>query len=1097
MLSELQSETKYYVRLRATNENGSSYAYTEFTTISLAPLVKIKPTVDVTETTAVVYGEVNPNSLATSFYFEYGPTPELGLVTPTIMLPDGVWFQPVSATLTDLDPRQTYYYRLVATNSFASSTTSSLSFFTADKPVISSFSPPTGTPGVEVTITGQHFNTIAEKNLVNFGATRAVVLSASPTELKVTVSAGASFGPISLLDTESGLATRSAKEFVPTFTGEFEENSLQHTVGSTDNIYQTLVHDMDGDGRPDLIARHYLGYSVYLNVNTGGDVTESSFIRTTFNTESTPGTLYLVDLDGNGLMDVVTSYQNIMRIYPNQSVAGYVFFGPHVDIPMENWSELVVGDFDVDGHSDMAVVHFNGPGSTITVIRNKNPHGTLSADNFEQLYTLDVPYRIWHLLASDINNDGASDLIAGPSNVNFLSLMINQGYPGNFAFEEITFQDPTRGRFPLYLASDLNQDGWKDISSLSSTPFSTYRTTNLSILENGKTPDMTLLTPALIRNGLLEYTMQAGDINGDGKVDLLMGLNNRLFQLLQNNTVSDALLSTESFEQIGEYGQATFNTGSGTVRSEMVVNDLNGDGRPEIIRTNSYSYGPHDGYTMEIWQNAINNCLDPSGTTVIASNNSARIILPENTTIDQFEVDYKPSWGNNWYPVSSTEVSGLSSGYAYQLRIRSRCYLGFSAYHYIDFITECVNINSFAIGEIGINSVQLQATNLPRFEVQYSPSGRNEWEAVTFHSYSSGEIMNLAPGTTYELRYRGRCDGPTEFHYLQFTTQCPMLVSITIPTLTYNKAVVKWRSNYGGDAELEYSYDNIEWNPIDESLTLFPLNPGTEYSIRGRMACTDIYSDYIYRSFVTHCAEVSMMSAENVTPFSARITWADESGSDSYTVRYSRTSGGPMNIVETSSTYIDLDGLNAGVEYRVSVAPICNGKQNFTVMQFSTPCYAPVDLTATGVTQTTAGLSWEDDFGGLPYVVDYSIQGGNASKAIQTEAWGMSLTDLRPGTTYVARVGVACPEVTGPVVSVEFTTELYGNTLFAPNPTPDRLTIYPSENLIGTHFSIVDNTGSIIIDGAFSDYTIDLSGFPSGVYILLVEGETPQRIVKY
>src|SRR5690606_10675411 len=128
-----------------------------------------------------------------------------------------------------------------------------------------------------------------------------------------------------------------------------------------------------------------------------------------------------------------------------------------------------------------------------------------------------------------------------------------------------------------------------------------------------------------------------------------------------------------------------------------------------------------------------------------------------------------------------------------------------------------------------------------------SPSGKNEWEAVTLHSYSSGEIMNLAPGTTYELRYRGRCDGPTEFHYLQFTTQCPMLVSITIPTLTYNKAVVKWRSNYGGDAELEYSYDNIVWNPIDESLTLFPLNPGTEYFIRGRMACTDIYSDYIYR----------------------------------------------------------------------------------------------------------------------------------------------------------------------------------------------------------------------------------------------------------
>ncbi|HEX5169792.1 MAG TPA: M4 family metallopeptidase, partial [Cyclobacteriaceae bacterium] len=220
-LTGLQSETKYYLRLVATNEHGSNFRTSELTTISLAPLVKIKQTVDVTETTAMLYGEINPNSLPTSFYFEYGPTPALGLVTPTYPLSDTTEFLKVSAPITDLQPRQTYYYKLVATNGFASSASGSESFFTAVKPVISSYTPITAPIDAEVTIQGQHFNATPEKNLVSFGAARATVLSASTSEVKVKVPAGASFGPVSLLDAESGLSAESVEEFVPTFTGEF------------------------------------------------------------------------------------------------------------------------------------------------------------------------------------------------------------------------------------------------------------------------------------------------------------------------------------------------------------------------------------------------------------------------------------------------------------------------------------------------------------------------------------------------------------------------------------------------------------------------------------------------------------------------------------------------------------------------------------------------------------------------------------------------------------------------------------------------------------------------------------------------------------
>jgi hypothetical protein len=92
--------------------------------------------------------------------------------------------------------------------------TESVNFFTAVRPVISSFNPATGHIGTEVTITGQNFSSNASNNVVSFGATRAEVISSSSTQIKVKVPVGASFGVISVFDSESGLTAESVREFV-------------------------------------------------------------------------------------------------------------------------------------------------------------------------------------------------------------------------------------------------------------------------------------------------------------------------------------------------------------------------------------------------------------------------------------------------------------------------------------------------------------------------------------------------------------------------------------------------------------------------------------------------------------------------------------------------------------------------------------------------------------------------------------------------------------------------------------------------------------------------------------------------------------------
>lgn len=87
---------------------------------SLLPAFRTLEAVDITDTTATLSAEVNPNELATTYYFEYGlddtygdsiPVGEDGDAGDT----DG--YGSVSEDLTGLDPDTEYHFRLVIENS--------------------------------------------------------------------------------------------------------------------------------------------------------------------------------------------------------------------------------------------------------------------------------------------------------------------------------------------------------------------------------------------------------------------------------------------------------------------------------------------------------------------------------------------------------------------------------------------------------------------------------------------------------------------------------------------------------------------------------------------------------------------------------------------------------------------------------------------------------------------------------------------------------------------------------------------------------------------------------------------------------------------
>ena len=193
-------------------------------------------------------------------------------------------------------------------------------------PTITSFSPTSGLVGTTVTITGTNFSSTAADNIVFFGATQANVTAASNTELTVTVPAGATYQPITVL--VDGLLAYSSAPFVVTFLGGgiIDASSFDAKVDFTTgtNPYSVSIGDLDGDGKADLAVANWGSntVSVFRNTSTAPGVI-SYATKVDFTTGRRPESVSIGDLDGDGKVDLavenygshtVSVFRNTIRL---------------------------------------------------------------------------------------------------------------------------------------------------------------------------------------------------------------------------------------------------------------------------------------------------------------------------------------------------------------------------------------------------------------------------------------------------------------------------------------------------------------------------------------------------------------------------------------------------------------------------------------------------------------------------------------------------------------------------------------------------------------------------------------------------------------
>jgi hypothetical protein len=138
-VGELEDYTDYHYRIVATNPLGTSYGPDRVfrTKPPPAPIVTRGNTTFVSDSTAHLTAQVNPNSGDTFYLFEHGATPAYGrqsaLAGP--IGPDGE-FQSVDLDLDGLTPGTTYHYRVVAINFGGVTYGPDSTFRTQDRPTI-------------------------------------------------------------------------------------------------------------------------------------------------------------------------------------------------------------------------------------------------------------------------------------------------------------------------------------------------------------------------------------------------------------------------------------------------------------------------------------------------------------------------------------------------------------------------------------------------------------------------------------------------------------------------------------------------------------------------------------------------------------------------------------------------------------------------------------------------------------------------------------------------------------------------------------------------------------------------------------------------
>ena len=361
---------------------------------------------------------------------------------------------------------------------------------------------------------------------------------------------------------------------------------------------------------------------------------------------SFPRSVAIGDIDGDGKPDlaVVNQGSNTVSIYRNTSSSGSISsgsFAAKVDFTTGTFPySVAIGDIDGDGKPDLVVA--NRGSNTVSIYRNTSSSGSISSSSFSAKVDFTTGASPFSVAIGDIDGDGKPDLAVANLGSNTISVFRNTSSSGSISSSSFSANvDFATGINPYSVAiGDIDGDGKPDlvVTNLTSNTVSVFRNTSSS----GSITSSSFAVNVDFATGLSPISLAIGDIDGDGKLDLAVANNDDNKVSVFRNTSSSGSITSSSFA-----AKVDFTTGLGPY--SVTIGDLDGDGKPDL----AVPYG--GGNTVSIYRNT-------SSSGSIASSSFAASVdfttgsSPFSVAIGDLDGDGKPDLALSNYGDNTVSV---------------------------------------------------------------------------------------------------------------------------------------------------------------------------------------------------------------------------------------------------------------------------------------------------------------------------------------------------------------------------------------------------------------------------------------------------------